>query len=114
MAVLNKSALPTGGEGMKNSMNKGMCIKLSIAAVLIGGLALSTSALACDAAGPNTHVGQVLSVDGNHFTIRDAQTGGSISFSAGEHMQGSIPAPGDTVTIKYSGHEKDLIAESID
>jgi len=98
---------------MKNSMNKRMEIKLSIAAMLIGGLALSTSALACDAAGPNTHVGQVLSVDGNQFTIRDAQTGGPISFTAGEHVQASMPAPGDAVTIKYSGHENGLIAESI-
>jgi len=99
---------------MKDSISKGMQIKLSIAAMLIAGLALSTSALACDAAGPNTHVGQVLNVDGNHFTIRDAQTGGPISFTAGEHMKGSMPAPGDAVTIKYSGHEKELIAESID
>ncbi|MDQ7000709.1 MAG: hypothetical protein Q9M12_07515 [Mariprofundus sp.] len=99
---------------MKNSMNKGMQIKLSMAAMLIGGLALSTPAMACDAAGPNTHVGQVLSVDGNHFTIRDAQTGGPISFTADEKMQGSMPAPGDAVTIKYSGHEKELIAESVE
>ncbi|MDQ6981649.1 MAG: hypothetical protein Q9M08_01400 [Mariprofundus sp.] len=98
---------------MNNSMSKRMRTKLSIAAILVAGLALSTSALACDAAGPNTHVGQVLSVDGNHFTIRDAQTGGPISFTAGEKMQSSMPAPGDAVTIKYSGHEKELIAESI-
>jgi len=98
---------------MKNSMSKRMKIKLSIAAMLIGGLALSTPALACDAAGPNTHVGQVLSVDGNHFTIRDAQTGGPISFTASQQLQGSLPAAGDSVTVKYSGDEKDLIAESI-
>jgi len=99
---------------MKNSMNKGMQIKLSMAAMLVAGLALSTPAMACDAAGPNTHVGQVLNVDGNHFTIRDAQTGGPISFTAGEHMKGSVPAPGDAVTIKYSGHAKELIAESVE
>jgi hypothetical protein len=96
---------------MRNSIKKN--IKLSIAAMMMAGLALSTSAYACDAAGPNTHVGQVLSVDGNHFTIRDAQSGGPISFTAGEKMQGSLPAPGDNVSIKYSGDEKDLIAESV-
>jgi len=86
---------------MINAVGKSMDLKLAVAAILVAGLALSPSALACDAAGPNTHVGQVLSVDGNHFTIRDAQTGGAINFTAGEHMQGSIPVPGDTVTIKY-------------
>jgi len=96
---------------MRNSIKKN--IKLSIAAMMMAGLALSTSAYACDAAGPNTHVGQVLSVDGNHFTIRDAQTGGPISFTAGEKMQSSLPAPGDNVSIKYSGDEKGLIAESV-
>jgi len=96
---------------MKNSIKKN--IKLSIAAMMMTGLALSPSVYACDAAGPNTHVGQVLSVDGNHFTIRDAQSGGPISFTAGEKMQGSLPAPGDNVSIKYSGDEKDLIAESV-
>jgi len=98
---------------MKYSMRKSIKTKLSIAAMLMGGLALSTSALACDAAGPNTHVGQVLSVDGNHFTIRDAQTGGPISFTAGKEMHGSMPAPGDNISIKYSGNEKNLVAESV-
>jgi len=96
---------------MRNSIKKS--IQLSIAAMMVAGLALSTSSYACDAAGPNTHVGQVLSVDGNHFTIRDAQTGGPISFTASKEVQDSLPAPGDHVSIKYSGDEKDLIAESV-
>jgi len=96
---------------METPMKK--ILKLSFTAMVMAGLTLSTSAHACDAAGPNTHVGQVLSVDGNQFTIRDAQTGGPISFTAGEKMQGSLPAPGDNVSIKYSGDEKDLIAESV-
>jgi len=96
---------------MKNPIKK--IIGLSVAATMTGVLALSVSAYACDAAGPNTHVGQVLSVDGNHFTIRDAQTGGPISFTADKDMQGSLPATGDQVSIKYSGDEKHLIAESV-
>jgi len=97
---------------MKNSNNM-MTIKLSVALMLAGALALSTSAYACDAAGPNTHVGQVLSVDGNHFTIRDAQTGGPISFTASDNMKGSLPAQGDQVVIKYSGDENALTAQAI-
>jgi len=103
----------TRGEKMKNSINRNVNIKLSIAAIMMTGLALSAPAYACDAAGPNTHVGQVLSVAGNPFTIRDAQTGGPIAFTAGEQMQGSMPAQGDNVAIKYSGDKKDLIAESV-
>jgi len=87
--------------------------KVMTGTVLAAVLALSTSAYACDAAGPNTHVGQVLSVDGNHFTIRDAQSGGPILFTAGEKMQGSMPAPGEQVSIQYSGDQKHLIAESV-
>jgi len=98
---------------MKSSIHKSIKTTLSIAAMLIGSFVLSTSALACDAAGPNTHVGQVLSVDGNHFTIRDAQSGGPISFTAAKEMHGSMPAPGDQVSIKYSGEKKSLIAESV-
>ncbi|MFQ5345617.1 MAG: hypothetical protein ACE5DZ_06615, partial [Mariprofundus sp.] len=59
------------------------------------------------------HVGQVLGVNGNQFTIRDAQTGKPVSFRAAKNMQGSMPAAGDSVTVKYSEHEKILIAESI-
>jgi len=98
---------------MKFSMKKPITIKLSIATMLVAGMALSTSAYACDAAGPHTHVGQVLSVDGNHFTIRDAQSGGPISFTASKDMQGSMPATGDGVTVKYSDDKKGLVAQSI-
>jgi len=67
----------------------------------------------CDAAGPDTHVGQVSSVNGKSFTIIDAQTGGPISFTTDASMQSMMPVRGDTVTVKYSKGKKGLIAESI-
>ena len=68
--------------------------------------------LACDAAGENTHIGQVLSVDGQTFTIRDAQSGGPISFTAGQQLK-QMPAAGDTVAVEYSATHKVLTAESV-
>jgi len=96
---------------MKNQMSKKSMTMT--AAMALAGLALPTASMACDVAGPHTHVGQVLSIDGDRFTIRDAQSGGPISFTAGKKMQGSMPAPGDGVTVKYSDGKKGLIAESV-
>ena len=92
-----------------------MTTKLSMiaAAMLLAGGLVPAMASACDAAGPHTHVGQVLSVDGNTFTIRDAQSGGTIRFTADKKMQGSMPAPGDSIAVKYSGDAKNLTAKSV-
>jgi len=68
---------------------------------------------ACDAAGENTHVGQVLSTQGNQFTIRDAQSGGPINFTADATMKGALPAVGDQVAVKYSKDKNGLKAESV-
>jgi len=88
-------------------------ISMIAAAMLLAGGMVPKMASACDAAGEHTHVGQVLSVDGHTFTIRDAQSGGPISFTANKKMQGSMPAPGDSIAVKYSGEAKQLIAESV-
>jgi len=85
---------------------------ITAAMLLVVGM-MPTMASACDAAGSHTHVGQVLSVDWNTFTIRDAQSGGPISFTADKKMQGSMPAAGDSIAVKYSGDAKQLIAESV-
>ncbi|MBL4775265.1 MAG: hypothetical protein JKY87_04340 [Mariprofundus sp.] len=71
------------------------------------------SAWACDAAGENTHIGQVLSSDGDQFTIRDAQSGAPINFTSAAKMKGSMPAAGDRVAVKYSEGDKGLVAESV-
>ncbi len=89
------------------------------AAVLILPMFLLTSVetQACDAAGPHAHVGQVLGVNGNHFTIRDAQSGEPIQFTVSKSTQGSMPAIGQGVAVKFSdansGANKGLVAQSI-
>jgi hypothetical protein len=78
---------------------------LSVVAIVPG------HALACDAAGENTHVGQVLSTQGNQFTIRDAQSGGPLRFTL--NAKGALPVVGERVAVKYSTSEYGLQADSI-
>ncbi|MDX8405318.1 MAG: hypothetical protein R8K50_04125 [Mariprofundus sp.] len=87
-------------------------MKLKIWMVAITLLAAGP-AWACDAAGPDIHVGQVSSVNGNSFTITDAQSGGPISFTTAGDMHGKAPKQGDAVSVKYSKGEKGLVAESV-
>ena len=81
--------------------------------LFFGALMMPMSAWACDAAGENTHIGQVLSSDGDQFTIRDAQSGAPINFTSAAKMKGSMPAAGDRVAVKYSEGDKGLVAESV-
>jgi len=79
---------------------------LSVVAIVPG------HALACDAAGENTHVGQVLSTQGNQFTIRDAQSGGPLRFTL-NGKGAAVPVVGERVAVKYSTSEYGLQADSI-
>lgn len=51
--------------------------------VLFSLMILPITGWACDAAGPSTHIGNLVSVDAKKmiFTIRDAQTSSPITFS---------------------------------
>lgn len=55
-------------------------------------IAGSTTAWACKAAGPDTHVGMLQSVDtkAKSFTIIDAETRGPITFSADEAILNNL------------------------
>jgi len=94
---------------LEKNMNK----ILSITATLLAVAAMPMAASACDAAGKNTHVGQVLSSDGNQFTIRDAQSGKPIRFTTTGNTADALPAAGDRVAVKYSESEQGLVAETI-
>ena len=83
------------------------------AAIALAAVLMPVTLWACDAAGDNTHIGQVLSSDGNQFTIRDAQSGAPINFTSAAKMKGDMPAAGDRVAVKYSEGEKGLIAETV-
>ncbi len=83
------------------------------ATLLYAVTSLPAVALACDAAGEQTHIGQVLSTNGNEFTIRDAQSGGPIHFTSNDKMQGKLPSVGDRIAVNYSKGEHGLVAESV-
>ncbi len=73
-------------------------------AVFTAAAALSPSAVwACSAAGPSTHVGNVLSVeaDQGRFTIRDAETMSPITFTASESILKSLEAGKGVVFVDY-------------
>lgn len=90
-----------------------MMKRIYIAALLAMAAAMPVSALACDAAGENTHVGQVLSASGNQFTIRDAQSGGPIRFTLDAKTKGELPVVGDRIAVDYSKGENGLQADSV-
>jgi len=81
--------------------------------VLLAAMTLPSAVLACDAAGKNVHVGQVLGADGNQFTIRDAQSDQSINFTVDNKMQSVLPAAGDRVAVQYLKTDKGLVVKSI-
>lgn len=76
--------------------------------------ASSASALACDAAGPNKHVGQVVAIDmeAGTFTIMDAQTRKPISFQAQADVLNALTADSE-VMVSYKGDDGQLKAVSL-
>ena len=72
---------------------------LSIAVML----AAPTSAWACRAAGPDTHVGPLLSVDAEKksFTIMDAESGSPITFAADEAILSALQGVKGPVAVLH-------------
>lgn len=83
-------------------MRKTTLIGVALAATLF-----SASTLACDAMGPSTHMGQLMSVDpaNNSFTIRDAQSGGPITFSADADVLKALKAHSGNVKVDYEEND---------
>ena len=78
-------------------------------------LSAAAPALACEAAGPNAHVGIVTDVDHarSTLTLKDAETGGPLTFLARPDLLRGI-APKDEVTVKFAPTGKTLRATSIE
>ncbi len=72
-------------------------------------------ALACEAAGPNAHVGIVTAVDHTRstLTLKDAQTGKPLTFRARPDLLRGI-ATKDAVTVGFAPEGKALRATSIE
>jgi len=85
--------------------------------VVVGVIGLVVAAVpvwACDAAGPNTHVGVVKQLDAKskRLTIEDAQTGKPMVFVA-ESTQLAALNIGDQIAVKYEDHNGVMTAKQI-
>lgn len=71
-------------------------------------------AFACEAAGPNAHIGTVTAVDASKqtFKLKDAQSGMILTFTASPEMLKSI-AVRDQVTVVYAAEGNTLRATAI-
>ncbi len=78
-------------------------------------LSAAVPALACDSAGPNTHVGVVTAVDRarSTLTLKDAETGSPLTFLAQPDLIRGI-APKDEVIVKFTPEGKTLRATSVE
>ncbi len=78
-----------------------------IAAALATAL-FSASTLACDAMGPSTHMGQLMSIDPTNstFTIRDAQSGDPITFTTDADVLKALKAHHGSVMVNYEENDE--------
>ena len=76
-------------------------------ALMVGSMFISGAVLACDGAGPSTHMGQLMSLDTtNHtFTIRDAQTQGPITFKANDEIMTGLKDYSGNLMVNYEEKE---------
>lgn len=83
--------------------------------VLVGVLFAPITTWACDAAGPSTHVGNVLSVDAGKktFTIRDAQTNSPITFAANNDILAGLKGASGSVMVNYEEKDDGLTAVGV-
>lgn len=72
-------------------------------ALLLGTLFGASTALACDAMGPSTHMGSLMSVDAatHTFTIRDAQSSSPITFVASEEIITGLKGFAGSLMVNY-------------
>jgi hypothetical protein len=83
-----------------------------LALVLSLVLSPASAALACQAAGPNAHIGVVTAVGQNSLTLRDAESGMNLTFVATPEQIKGI-AVKDMVTVVFSPEGDKLIAKSV-
>jgi|GEM_PF-5227456 len=79
-------------------------------------LALSAPLFACEAAGANTHVGNIVSVDAKTrtLTIMDMATQAPIQFALNDALMIKLNVLNGQVVVRYSGEEQGkLIATQI-
>jgi len=85
-----------------------------VAIIAVALLLAASAASACEKAGPNTHVGTVVSVDASKgvLTITDAETRQKLSFVANAEMLRGV-AVRDQVAVFYAREGDQLRATSV-
>ena len=72
-------------------------------------LLVPVTAWSCNAAGKNTHVGELIAVDAgiNSFTIRDVESHGPITFISDDNLIKALKDVKGMVRVRYQkeGHE---------
>ena len=89
-------------------MTKRKVIQNTLAITFFTALLFASSiAIACDAMGPSTHMGQLMSVDdtGKTFTIRDAQSQSPLTFTANNEILKGLKEASGSIMVNYE--EKD-------
>jgi len=88
-------------------------IHLVLAIAMI--FSISTSTWACTAAGPSTHVGNVLKIDleNNTFTILDAQTVSPVKFQASEDIMEKVVNATGTAFVDFEVDGINLVATQV-
>ena len=72
-------------------------------------------AWACDAARPNTHIGQLMSVnaEGKTFTIQDAQSRSPITFAANNEIIDGLKDANGSIMVNYKEDGDQLTAVGV-
>ncbi|MDX8392737.1 MAG: hypothetical protein R8K53_09280 [Mariprofundaceae bacterium] len=93
-------------------MRKHIFIIMAVASLAVFS---ATPALACSAAGPGKHVGQVSAVDSKArtFTIMDAETGKPIVFAASASILKNAAQAKGSVMVSYKKANDKLVAQDI-
>jgi hypothetical protein len=85
-----------------------------VISIMIAGLALSTPAFACKSAGPDKHVGIIVSVNLKEhlLVLRDAETGEEMTFKAAEQLIKMVQ-PKQNAIVTYEKTDKGMVATKI-
>ena len=85
-----------------------------LVAVIVATTMVALPALACELAGPNTHIGEIKAIDPaqRSLTILDRQMKKAFTFQAAPDQLKGL-SPGQLVSVKYSEMKGQLRAEEI-
>ena len=88
---------------------------LSMFIVFVASMVFSLGALACQAMGPTTHVGRILSFDleKSTFTILDSETVSPVTFSADEKIMQQIAQAKGMAMVDFTDDGVTLTATNV-